>query len=58
MELKREKAKNNRPNDLIQAIQKRSAERAEQMDDFIARMEAKYSKPKTAKKAKKSVKKT
>ncbi|VVC28994.1 DnaJ domain,DnaJ domain, conserved site [Cinara cedri] len=38
--------------DLISAIQKRSAERAEQMDSFIQRMEAKYNKPKLAKKKK------
>jgi len=40
-------------NDLIKAIQKRSAERAEQMDSFLARMEAKYCKPKATKKTKK-----
>lgn len=52
--MKREKKeKNNDTNDLISAIQKRSAERAVQMDDFIARMEAKY-----CKKSKKSTKKT
>lgn len=56
MELKKEK--NNSSNDLLQAIKKRSAERAEQMDNFIARMEAKYSKPKIVKKAKKSAKTT
>jgi len=36
------------------AIQKRSAERADQFNNFVARMEAKYSKPKPAKKAKKT----
>lgn len=48
------KEKKNDSNDLILAIQKRSAEREDQMNDFIARMEAKYCKPKTAKKPKKS----
>lgn len=53
-DMKREKEeKNNDSNDLISAIQKRSAERAVQMDDFIARMEAKY-----CKKSKKSTRKT
>lgn len=37
------------------AIKKRSAERGVQMDNFIARMEAKYCQPKIAKK---KVKKT
>jgi len=46
------KNKKNDGNDLISAIQKRSAERAEQLDDFVARMEAKYCKPKTTKKTK------
>lgn len=41
--------------DLITAIQKRSAERAEQMDNFIARMEAKYCKAKKNKKSKKTI---
>lgn len=44
----------NGSNDLLLAIQKRSAERAEQMDNFLARMEAKYCQPKSAKKAKKT----
>lgn len=53
--MKREKNKNsNDSNDLLLAIQKRSAERAEQMDSFLARMEAKYCKPKSAKRAKKT----
>lgn len=46
--------KKNASNDLLLAIQKRSAERADQMDNFIARMEAKYCKPKTNKKSKKT----
>ena len=37
-------------NDLMLAIKKRSAEREQQMDNFIARMEAKYCKPKKTKK--------
>lgn len=53
-DMKREKKSES--NDLILAIQKRSAERADQMDDFIARMEAKYCKPKAAKKPKKNSK--
>lgn len=53
-DMKKEKReKNNGSIDLMAAIQKRSAERAVQMDDFIARMEAKY-----CKKSKKSIKKT
>jgi len=47
------KIKENNGNDLILAIQKRSSERAKQLDDFVARMEAKYCKPKTNKKTKK-----
>lgn len=46
------KEKKNDSNDLILAIQKRSAQREDQMNDFISRMEAKYCKPKTAKKTK------
>lgn len=49
-----EKEKKNDSNDLILAIQKRSADRAVEMDNFLARMEAKYCKPKSAKKAKKT----
>ncbi|XP_026813116.1 dnaJ homolog subfamily C member 9-like [Rhopalosiphum maidis] len=45
----------NNSNDLMVAIKKRSAEREEQMNNFFARMEAKYCKPK---KTKKNVKKT
>lgn len=52
------KEKKNDSNDLMMAIKKRSAERAEQMDSFIARMEAKYCQSNSAKKAKKSAKKT
>jgi len=48
------KEKKNDSDDLILAIKKRSAERADQMDNFIARMEAKYCKPKTNKKKKKT----
>lgn len=44
--------KKNDDNDLISAIQKRSAERSVQLDDFVARMEAKYCKPKATKKPK------
>lgn len=42
----------------MSAIQKRSAERAKQMDNFIQRMEAKYCKPKSTKKAIQNAKKT
>jgi hypothetical protein len=52
------KEKKNDSNDLIMAIKKRSAERAEQMDSFVARMEAKYCQSNRPKKAKKITKKT
>jgi len=45
----------NSSNDLMVAIKKRSAEREQQMDNFFARMEAKYCTPK---RNKKNVKKT
>lgn len=54
---KEKKNDSNNSNDLILAIQKRSAERENQMTDFISRMEAKYCKPKTSKKVKRSNKK-
>ncbi|XP_050522852.1 dnaJ homolog subfamily C member 9 [Daktulosphaira vitifoliae] len=55
VELEKEKKSNkNDDNDLLLAIQKRSAERAEQMDDFLSRMEAKYCKPQPTTKGRKS----
>lgn len=48
-----EKKKKSDGEDLILAIQNRSAQRAEQFNDFVARIEAKHCKPKMAKNKKK-----